>query len=228
MEPQQQKIYNLWRDAVREEIIKEIEKNGIKKSGFKVLEGLLRLRQICNHPTLVKESYKSSSGKFEEFKEQLAKVLEGNHKVLVFSQFVKMLDVIKSYLDKEKISYEYLTGNTRDRESCVKNFQENDKVKVFLISIKAGGFGLNLTAADYVFHYDPWWNPAVEAQATDRTHRIGQKKNIFVYKFITRNSVEEKILLLQDKKKKLVENIISSETGILKNLTKDDINILFS
>ncbi|MFA6979303.1 MAG: SNF2-related protein [Ignavibacteriaceae bacterium] len=228
MEPQQEKIYNLWRDAVREEIIKEIEKNGIKKSGFKVLEGLLRLRQICNHPTLVKESYKSSSGKFEEFKEQLGKVLEENHKVLVFSQFVKMLDIIKTYLDKEKIAYEYLTGNTRDRESCVKNFQENDKVKVFLISIKAGGFGLNLTAADYVFHYDPWWNPAVEAQATDRTHRIGQKKNVFVYKFITKNSVEEKILLLQDKKKKLVENIISSETGMLKNLTKDDINILFS
>ena len=228
MEQQQEKIYNIWRDAVRDEIIKEIETKGIKRSGFKVLEGLLRLRQICNHPLLVKGTYRSSSGKFEEFKDQLGKVLEENHKVLVFSQFVKMLDLIKLHLDKEHIAYEYLTGSTQDRESCVKNFQENEKIKVFLISIKAGGFGLNLTAADYVFHYDPWWNPAVEAQATDRTHRIGQNKKIFVYKFITKNSVEEKILLLQDKKKKLVENIITSESGILKNLTKDDINILFS
>jgi len=228
MEQQQEKIYNIWREAVRDEIIKEIETKGIKRSGFKVLEGLLRLRQICNHPLLVKGTYRSSSGKFEEFKDQLGKVLEENHKVLVFSQFVKMLDLIKLHLDKEHIAYEYLTGSTQDRESCVKNFQENEKIKVFLISIKAGGFGLNLTAADYVFHYDPWWNPAVEAQATDRTHRIGQNKKIFVYKFITKNSVEEKILLLQDKKKKLVENIITSESGILKNLTKDDINILFS
>ena len=227
MEPQQQKIYNIWKDSIRDEIIKEIEAKGIKRSGFKVIEGLLRLRQICNHPALVKEGYKNKSGKFEEFKEQLENVLEENHKVLVFSQFVKMLDIIKEYLDNQNISYEYLTGSTIDREGCVKNFQENESVKVFLISLKAGGFGLNLTAADYVFHYDPWWNPAVEAQATDRTHRIGQDKNIFVYKFITKDSVEEKILQLQDKKKELVENIITSETGILKSLTREDVNILF-
>ncbi len=227
MEPGQEKIYNVWRDSVREEIIKEIETKGIKKSGFKVLEGLLRLRQICNHPSLVKESYKNKSGKFEEFKELLEGVIEENHKVLVFSQFVKMLEIIKAYLDKKEITYEYLTGSTINREACVNNFQTNDDVKIFLISLKAGGFGLNLTAADYVFHYDPWWNPAVEMQATDRTHRIGQDKNIFVYKFITKNSVEEKILQLQNKKKKLVENIITSENGILKNLTKEDIDVLF-
>jgi len=228
MDPVQQKIYNVWRDSIRDEITKEIEKKGIKKSGFKVIEGLLRLRQICNHPSLVKNNYKGKSGKFEEFKELLEKALNEGHKVLVFSQFVSMLDILKVYLDKEKILYEYLTGNTKDRESCVNNFQNDDSIKVFLISLKAGGFGLNLTAADYVFHYDPWWNPAAEIQATDRAHRIGQNKNVFVYKFITKDSVEEKILHLQEKKKKLVENIITSETGILKNLTKNDISILFS
>ncbi|MDR3628505.1 MAG: DEAD/DEAH box helicase [Ignavibacteriaceae bacterium] len=228
MDPVQQNIYNVWRDSIRDEITKEIEKKGIKRSGFKVIEGLLRLRQICNHPSLVKNNYKGKSGKFEEFKELLEKALIEGHKVLVFSQFVSMLDILKVYLDKEKILHEYLTGNTKDRESCVNNFQNNDNIKVFLISLKAGGFGLNLTAADYVFHYDPWWNPAAEIQATDRAHRIGQNKNVFVYKFITKDSVEEKILHLQEKKKKLVENIITSETGILKNLTKNDINILFS
>ena len=228
MDSLQQKTYNLWRDSIRDEIVKEIEKKGIKKSGIKVIEGLLRLRQICNHPLLVKNNYTGKSGKFEEFKELLGKALEEDHKILVFSQFVSMLNILKAYLDKEKILHEYLTGSTKDRKSCVNSFQNDEKIKVFLISLKAGGFGLNLTAADYVFHYDPWWNPAVEIQATDRVHRIGQNKNIFVYKFITKDSVEEKILHLQDKKKRLVENIITSESGILKNLTKDDINILFS
>ena len=227
MEPEQAEIYNLWRDSIRDEIMVEISRNGIKKSGFKVLEGLLRLRQICNHPVLVNKTYRKKSGKFEEFKELTEKVIEDGHKVLVFSQFVQMLDIIKTYLDKQKINYEYLTGSVTDREQRVDNFQNNDNIKIFLISLKAGGFGLNLTAADYVFHYDPWWNPAVEAQATDRTHRIGQDKNVFVYKFITKNSVEEKILLLQDKKRKLVEDIITSESGMLKNLTKEDIETLF-
>ncbi|MDP2366042.1 MAG: DEAD/DEAH box helicase, partial [Ignavibacteria bacterium] len=227
MEPEQEKIYNLWRDSIREEILKSISKVGIKKSGFKVIEGLLRLRQICNHPVLVKDNYAKKSGKFQEFIEQTEKVLNEGHKVLVFSQFVKMLEIIRTHLDKNKINYEYLTGSTKDREACVNNFQNNEDIKIFLISLKAGGFGLNLTAADYVFHYDPWWNPAVEMQATDRTHRIGQNKNVFVYKFITKNSVEEKILLLQEKKKKLVENIISSEKSVLKNLSKDDIDVLF-
>ncbi|MHB9012333.1 MAG: SNF2-related protein [Ignavibacteriaceae bacterium] len=227
MEPEQEKIYNLWRNSIRDELMEEISRNGIKKSGFKVIEGLLRLRQICNHPVLVNKSYGKKSGKFEEFKELAEKVIEDGHKVLVFSQFVQMLDIIKAYLEKQNINYEYLTGSVIDREKHVNNFQNNDDVKIFLISLKAGGFGLNLTAADYVFHYDPWWNPAVEAQATDRTHRIGQDKHVFVYKFITKNSVEEKILLLQDKKRKLVEDIITSETGMLKNLTKEDIEILF-
>jgi non-specific serine/threonine protein kinase len=228
MESEQMKVYELLKDSIRFEIMKEINEKGIKKSGFKIIEGLLRLRQVCNHPVLFDKTYRKNSGKFEEFKEMLGEVLNEGHKVLVFSQFVKMLEVIKEYLNNKKISYEYLTGNTKDREERVNNFQKNDKVKIFLISLKAGGFGLNLTAADYVFHYDPWWNPAVEIQATDRAHRIGQNKNVFIYKFITKNSVEEKILLLQEKKRALVQNIITSETGVLKNLTKADIDILFS
>lgn len=227
MTEEQENFYKLWKDAIRFEVIKEIEEKGIKKSGFKVLEGLLRLRQICNHPALVDNKYKRKSGKFEEFKDMIMQVVEEGHKILVFSQFVKMLDIMATYLKNQKINYEYLTGSTREREKCVDNFKNDTNIKVFLISLKAGGFGLNLTAADYVFHYDPWWNPAVEAQATDRTHRIGQTKNIFSYKFITKKSVEEKILHLQSKKRKLVENIISTESGILKNLSKEDIDLLF-
>jgi non-specific serine/threonine protein kinase len=138
-----------------------------------------------------------------------------------------MLEIMKDFLVENNIKYEYLTGRTRKREECVKNFKNNDDIKVFLISLKAGGFGLNLTEADYVFHYDPWWNPAVEMQATDRTHRIGQDKNVFVYKFITKDSVEEKILYLQEKKKQLIQEIISTESSILKNITQKDIEVLF-
>lgn len=228
MEEEQQMLYNSTRDIIRAEILREIEEKGMAQSGMKIIEGLLRLRQICNHPALVRDDFADNSGKFEEFKDMIERVVAEGHKVLVFSQFVKMLDIIKKHLDEQGIKYEYLTGNTKDREACVNNFQNNDEVKVFLISLKAGGFGLNLTAADYVFHYDPWWNPAVENQATDRTHRIGQDKNVFVYKFITKNSVEEKILSLQEKKRNLVETIIAEETGLFKKLTKEDINILFS
>ncbi|NOX18275.1 MAG: DEAD/DEAH box helicase family protein [Chlorobi bacterium] len=227
MEKSQEKVYNFWKNSIKLEILKEIEKKGIKKSGFKVMEGLLRLRQICNHPVLVQSDYNKKSSKFEEFKMMLTKVVAEGHKVLVFSQFVKMLEIMRVFLDENKIDYELLTGGTRKREERVKNFKNNGKVKVFLISLKAGGFGLNLTEADYVFHYDPWWNPAVEIQATDRTHRIGQDKKVFVYKFITKNSVEEKILLLQEKKKNLVKEIISTESSLMKNLTKKDIEILF-
>lgn len=226
-EKDQEKVYNFWKDSIKAEILKEINKKGIKKSGFKVLEGLLRLRQICNHPTLIDKSYNKKSAKFEEFKTMLTDVIEEDHKVLVFSQFVKMLDLMQTHLEKEGIKYERLTGSTLNRDERVKNFKENNDIKVFLISLKAGGFGLNLTEADYVFHYDPWWNPAVETQATDRTHRIGQSKNVFVYKFITKNSIEEKILHLQAKKQKMVQEIISTESSLLKNLTKEDINILF-
>jgi non-specific serine/threonine protein kinase len=228
MTKEQKSIYDLWRESIRAELLEEIKEKGLQKSGFKVLEALLRLRQICNHPALVKSDYKKESGKMEEFKELIARVTEEGHKVLVFSQFVQMLDILKAYLQKEKMNFEYLTGSTKNREECVNNFQNNPEIKIFLISLKAGGMGLNLTAADYVLHIDPWWNPAVEMQATDRSHRIGQDKKVFVYKFITKDSVEEKILNLQSKKKKMVENILTTETGVFKDLTKDDIELLLS
>ncbi len=146
----------------------------------------------------------------------------------MFSQFVQMLSIMREYLDQEAIDYAYLDGSTRDREQAVNDFQNNEDIRIFLISLKAGGVGLNLTAADYVIHYDPWWNPAVEMQATDRAHRIGQFKKVFVYKLISKDSVEEKILQLQNQKKTLVKKLISTEGEFFKALSKEDIINLFS
>jgi non-specific serine/threonine protein kinase len=194
---------------------------------MKFLEGLLRLRQISNHPRLVEEHFRGTSGKFELLLETLTTLKAEGHKVLVFSQFVQMLKILRQSLDQHKVPYLYLDGQTRNRQERVDEFQTNEDIPFFLISLKAGGVGLNLTAADYVIHIDPWWNPAVEMQATDRTHRIGQEKPVFVYKFITRDSVEEKILILQERKRELVNTLISSEKGFLKSLTSDDIQVLF-
>jgi non-specific serine/threonine protein kinase len=166
--------------------------------------------------------------KYDMLIEYLEEIVAENHKVLVFSQFVKMLTIARKYLDSAGIAYEYLDGSTRDRKACVQRFQEEESRRIFLISLKAGGTGLNLTAAGYVIHYDPWWNPAVEAQATDRSHRIGQDKHVFVYKMITKGSVEEKILQLQDRKKGLVDSIITTDAGLFKKLTVEDIEELFS
>ncbi len=228
MEKPQRTLYNHWREHYRSAILDSIQTVGLQQSKFKVLEGLMRLRQICCHPHLVEERYSGASGKYELWKEMVQELLAENHKVLVFSQFVKMLRVLADYCDSIDVDYEYLDGQTRDREERVTRFQENDSVKAFLISLKAGGTGLNLTAADYVIHYDPWWNPAVEMQATDRTHRIGQTKSVFSYKLITKDTIEEKILLLQEKKKELVQSIITAETGIMKKITKEDIEMLFT
>lgn len=195
---------------------------------MKVLEGLLRLRQICNHPGLVDEHFRGESGKFELILETLDTLKNEGHKALVFSQFVQMLTILRKELDARGIRYEYLDGQTQDRQDRVDTFQNNPQIPFFLISLKAGGLGLNLTAADYVIHIDPWWNPAVEMQATDRTHRIGQDKPVFVYKLITRDSVEEKIVQLQEKKKELVEQLISTENSFFKDLTTEDIKVLFS
>jgi non-specific serine/threonine protein kinase len=155
-------------------------------------------------------------------------ILAEGHKVLVFSQFVTMLTVLRHHCDTQGIVYEYLDGRTTNRQERVERFQSDENVKLFLISLKAGGTGLNLTAADYVIHYDPWWNPAVEMQATDRTHRIGQTKQVFAYKLITRESVEEKILALQERKRALVQSIITTDSGFMKSLTKEDVEALFS
>jgi len=223
MEESQFKFYDETKSKYRNEILKSITKQGFNKARFSILQGLMKLRQIANHPIMVDEFFRGQSGKFEEVVRMLESVTSEGHKVLLFSQFVKFLTLFRRYLDGTGLNYEYLDGNTRNRKDIIQNFQSNDEIKLFLISLKAGGLGLNLTAADYVFIVDPWWNPAVEAQAIDRTHRIGQDKTIFTYKFITKNTVEEKILALQKRKAALAEQFIVSEESFFKSLSEQDI-----
>jgi non-specific serine/threonine protein kinase len=231
MEPEQQYIYDAYRNSYRAKILGTIDDIGIAKSQLTILQGLMKLRQICDSPAILNEDevYPNHSVKLQELTRELHENT-GDHKVLVFSQFLGMLALIKERLQRLHVSFEYFDGSTSapDREKAIRNFQENEKCRVFLISLKAGGVGLNLTAADYVYIVDPWWNPAVEQQAIDRTHRIGQTKNIFAYRMICKNTVEEKILQLQEKKKSLVKDIISDESGFIKKLTKEDVLYLFS
>lgn len=228
MEPAQRKLYELKRDYYRALLLKMIEEEGVNNARFKVLEGLLRLRQICNHPRLVEKSSQAASAKFELLMETLDTLHAEGHKALVFSQFVQMLKLVQAELKRRRVPFAYLDGQTANRQARVDEFQHNAQVPFFLISLKAGGVGLNLTAADYVIHIDPWWNPAVEMQATDRTHRIGQQKPVFVYKLIVRDSVEEKIVELQERKRSLVRQLIATEGGFFKSLSADDIKMLFS
>ena len=225
---QQKKVYERWRDVYRAKILKLIEDAGLNKSRMNVLEGLTKLRQLACHPALIEPEIEEDSGKFEMLFELVEEIVREGHKLLLFSQFVKMLTLIRRRFEKLDIPYEYLDGRTRNRQERVERFQNDDNIRAFLISLKAGGTGLNLTAADYVIHYDPWWNPAVEMQATDRAYRIGQDKNVFVYKLISKDTVEEKIVKLQERKKKLVSDLITTETGFFKNLDRDDIEVLFS
>ncbi len=228
MEPAQRKLYNRMRDYYRGMVLGMLDKGDWNSNPMKILEGLLRLRQISNHPWLYDEKYRGDSGKFTLLFETLNTLKSEGHKVLVFSQFVKMLSLVRNTLDKETIPYAYLDGQTQNRQAQVDLFQESSEIPFFLISLKAGGLGLNLTAADYVIHIDPWWNPAVELQASDRAHRIGQDKPVFVFKLITQNSVEEKILNLQEKKKNLVDQLITSENSFFKSLTSEELDVLFS
>ena len=223
MSPEQEKEYEETKSYYRNRILEEIEEPRGKNSQFTLLQGLTKLRLIANHPKLVDETYKKGSGKLDDVLEMLNDAIQNDHKVLIFSQFVKHLAIIKDHLDSKKMDYAYLDGSTKARKSQVELFQTNDHVKIFLISLKAGGLGLNLTAADYVFILDPWWNPAIEAQAVDRAHRIGQKNTVFNYKFITKNSVEEKILRLQHAKKKLASDLITTEESFIKSLSNEDI-----
>jgi non-specific serine/threonine protein kinase len=227
MEPAQRKFYNRMRDYYRGLLLGMIESEGLDKSRIKILEGLLRLRQISNHPRLVDNKFRGASGKFELLFDTLETLRSEGHKALIFSQFVQMLSLVRKELDRIEVAYTYLDGSTYNRQEQVDTFQNREDIPFFLISLKAGGLGLNLTAADYVIHIDPWWNPAVEMQASDRTHRIGQDKPVFVYKLIARDSVEEKILVLQDRKKNLVDQIITTESSFFKNLTEEDIAVLF-
>ena len=218
-------------DSTKEELFKSIELNGLEKSRMSIFSALLRLRQICCHPKLYdKEHVKGvmKSGKFEYLKGMLEQIIQEKHRVLLFSQFVDMLDIIKGWLEREGIPYEYLTGKTKDRQAAVENFNNNPNIPIFLISLKAGGTGLNLTGADYVIHYDPWWNPAVEDQATDRAYRIGQTKKVFVYRLITKNTVEEKIQKIKGRKRDLVDSVVSIDRNITKSLTMEDLRDIFS
>jgi len=228
MEPPQQHAYDRMRDQYRALLLGLIDDGGMDKARMKVLEGLLRLRQICNHPRLVDADFTGTSAKFDELLELLETLRAEGHKALVFSQFTRMLKIVRETLDERGIPYEYLDGRTTDRQARVDAFQEHPETPFFLISLKAGGVGLNLTAADYVIHIDPWWNPAVEMQASDRAHRIGQDKPVHIYKLIVKGSVEEKILLLQERKRELVRQLIRTDGGLVKSLTRNDVAELFS
>lgn len=223
MSEEQEKRYEETKSYYRNFILEHIEEEGMAKSQMVVLQGLTKLRQLANHPRMVDETYDGASGKLEEIEAKLEELVSGEHKVLIFSQFVRHLAILEKTLHHQKIKYAYLDGSTVNRQAQVELFQQDESVKVFLISLKAGGVGLNLTAADYVFILDPWWNPAIEAQAVDRAHRIGQQRTVFTYKFITKNSVEEKILDLQRSKQKLFNELITNEEGFVKSLSKEDI-----
>ena len=229
--PEQKDFYMEVLDSTKEELFKSIEQNGIEKSRMSIFSALLRLRQICCHPKLYdKENIKGikESGKFEQLKVMLEEIISEKHRVLLFSQFVDMLDIVKAWLTRAGIKHEYLTGSTKNRQEVVERFNSDPTIPIFLISLKAGGTGLNLTGADYVIHYDPWWNPAVEDQATDRAYRIGQTKKVFVYRMITKGTVEEKIQKLKSRKRDLVDSVISVDRNIGKSLTYEDLKDIFS
>jgi superfamily II DNA or RNA helicase len=224
MEPLQEEKYEQTLSEYRNYFLDLLSKGDYGKNKLNVLVGLQKLRQLAIHPKLADaDNFElEDSGKYQEVKRLLHQVTSKGAKVLIFSQFVKMLDLLRNDLDKEGVKYCYLDGSTRDRSKQVDLFQNDESIPVFLISLKAGGVGLNLTAAEYVFLLDPWWNPAVEHQAVDRSHRIGQKKTVIYYKFITENSIEEKILKLQQKKSRLSEDLISVDEGFYQKMSEDE------
>lgn len=227
--PEQQAVYNQVLEAGRKEVAGAVEAQGLQKSRLVILNALLRLRQICCDLRLLKLDEvdpATASGKLDLFWELLDEIIDGGHRALVFSQFVSMLTLIRERLDAEKIDYCYLDGSTKDRAGAVEKFQKDTRIPLFLISLKAGGVGLNLTGADTVIHFDPWWNPAVEDQATDRAHRIGQTKIVTSYKLIARGAVEEKILNLQNKKREMIKATLGEE-AFAEALSWEEIQSLF-
>jgi hypothetical protein len=229
LKPEQRKLYNDLREHYRHALLTRIETQGLAKSKIMVLEALLRLRQAACHPGLIDvKRAGDSSAKLETLLEQVAEVADEGHKALVFSQFTSLLKIVRQRLDERGIVYEYLDGQTRDRQERVERFQTDKDCQLFLISLKAGGLGLNLTAAEYVFLLDPWWNPAVEAQAVDRAHRIGQTKQVFAYRLIARDTVEEKVLQLQESKRGLAAAIINADQSLIRDLKREDLELLLS
>ncbi len=231
MGDEQRKIYDAYRNDYRDKILGVVENQGIQKSQLTILQGLMKLRQICDSPAIVKEQerFPNVSVKLEEIGREITENIS-NHKALIFSQFLGMLSLIKDKMRELEVDFEYFDGSStiNEREAAIQRFQNDDSCRVFLISLKAGGVGLNLTAADYVYIVDPWWNPAVEQQAIDRTHRIGQTKNIFAYRMICTDTVEDKILKLQERKRNLAKDLITDDEGFVKTLTKEDVEYLFS
>lgn len=230
MEEEQQKLYLSYLQMAKQKAMAEISSNGLEKSQIKILALLMRLRQICCHPSLFLNDYKGESSKLIQCIEVIKDAVESGHKILLFSTYTAMFPMIEKELKKQGIQFSKLTGQTKvgERIKLVDEFNENENLKVFLISLKAGGTGLNLIGADMVIHYDPWWNLSAENQATDRTYRIGQKKNVQVYKLITQNSIEEKIYELQQKKARLIDNMLSTKETFLNKLSKEEIMNLFN
>lgn len=229
MSEEQYNIYMSYMAQARKEIMSQIDINGFEKSQIKILSLLMRLRQICCHPKLFLREYEGESSKLNQCIEIIQNAVLGGHKILMFSSYTSMFEIIEEKLKNIGVKYLKLTGQTKvgERIELVDKFNTNENIKVFLISLKAGGTGLNLTGADMVIHYDPWWNLSAENQATDRTYRIGQKRNVQVYKLITKNSIEEKIYELQQKKAKLIDNMLSTDATFINKLSKDDILALF-
>ncbi len=229
LEPPQRKLYDELRDHYRATLFDRIAREGINKAKIHVLEALLRLRQAACHPGLIDKSRANEgSAKVDTLLMQIEEVIDEDHKVLVFSQFTSLLALVRQRLDASKTVYEYLDGKTRDRQQRVERFQNDPDCKLFLISLKAGGLGLNLTAAEYVYLLDPWWNPAVEAQAIDRAHRIGQTRQVFAYRLIAKDTVEEKVLQLQQTKRDLADAILSADNSLIRDLGREDLELLLS
>jgi SNF2 family DNA or RNA helicase len=228
MTKEQEKIYLAFLKQAQGEIMSEINISGFDKSRIKILAALTRLRQICCHPGLFIKDYRGESGKMQLLQEVLEDALSSGHRILLFSQFTSMLSLVREYLNGQGIDYFYLDGSTKalQRQEMVQSFNKGTN-KVFLISLKAGGTGLNLTGADMVIHVDPWWNPAVEDQATDRAHRIGQKNVVQVFKMITKGTIEEKIFTLQQKKKELIEAVIRPGETFISKLTEEELKAVF-
>jgi superfamily II DNA or RNA helicase len=227
MEGSQKRLYNELKEHYRIHLSKKIESLGLARSKIHVLEALLRLRQAACHPALIDPARRGEkAAKLETLEEQLLEIRAEGHKALIFSQFTSFLSLVRDRLVQRELVFEYLDGSTRDRSERIRRFQEDPECGLFLISLKAGGTGLNLTAADYVFILDPWWNPAVEAQAVDRTHRIGQTRPVFAYRLICRDTVEEKILELQKEKRVLADAILTEDHSLIRNLTAEDLELL--
>ena len=226
---EQKNLYINYLAQAKQEVAEKVKLNGYENSKMQILAALTRLRQICCHPSLFISGYKDGSSKLEQCMEIIKEATKGEHKILLFSGYTSMFEIIEKELKNENINYLKLTGSTKvdERIKMVDEFNKNPEIQVFLISLKAGGTGLNLTGADMVIHYDPWWNLSTENQATDRAYRIGQKNNVQVYKLITKNSIEEKIYELQEKKSKLADNMLDTNTVFVNKLTKDDILKLF-